>query len=142
MDTIVVGVDTSPAADAALSWALGEAAVRHGRVIALMACDFLNQPRTTDDPDFDPDFTRADARRVLQRVVDRVVEQVGDAAAAVDIELRVAFDLPVRALLEASRAADLVVVGSRGLGGFTGLMLGSVSQQVVTHAQCPVVVHR
>lgn len=142
MDTIVVGVDTSEAADAALAWALREAADRDGRVIALLAYDYLNQPHGSDNPDFDPDFTESDARRVLDQVVARVRGSVEDAAATVDVEPRVALDLPVRALLDASSEADLVVVGSRGRGGFKGLLLGSVSQQVVAHASCPVVVHR
>ncbi len=140
MNTTVVGVDTSEAADAALAWALRDAAARGGRVVALMAYDYLNQPHGLDEPGFTPDFSEPDARRVLDQVVARVRSQV-DEAAAVDIEPRGVLDLPVRALLDASREAD-VVVGSRGLGGFRGLLLGSVSQQVVTHASCPVVVHR
>jgi nucleotide-binding universal stress UspA family protein len=51
-------------------------------------------------------------------------------------------ELPAQALLHVADDADLVVVGARGLGGFTGLLLGSVSQQVATHASCPVVIVR
>jgi nucleotide-binding universal stress UspA family protein len=49
---------------------------------------------------------------------------------------------PAKALIERSKEADLVVVGSRGLGGFKGMLLGSVSQHLVAHAECPVVVVR
>ena len=54
--------------------------------------------------------------------------------------LQVVNDLPARALLEAGKGAWTLVLGSRGLGGFQGLLLGSVSQQVVHHAACPVLI--
>ena len=60
----------------------------------------------------------------------------------VDIEVRPVNDLPARALIEASTEASLLVVGSRGLGGFSGLLVGSVSNSTVHHAHCPVVVVR
>ena len=59
---------------------------------------------------------------------------------APDTVLRVVNDLPARALLEAGKGAWTLVLGSRGLGGFKGLLLGSVSQQVVHHASCPVLI--
>jgi nucleotide-binding universal stress UspA family protein len=62
--------------------------------------------------------------------------------ADVDIEIRPVNDLPARALVEASSDASLLVVGSRGLGGFRGLLLGSVSNNCVHHAHCPAVVVR
>jgi nucleotide-binding universal stress UspA family protein len=72
---------------------------------------------------------------------------VADVLSAVDttglaqgIESHVVAGAPARALLDMATDADLVVVGSRGLGGFAGLLLGSVSQQVAHHASCPVVI--
>ncbi|HEY6016712.1 MAG TPA: universal stress protein, partial [Gaiellaceae bacterium] len=61
-------------------------------------------------------------------------------AAGVQVVQEVVAGPPVRALLEAARDADLLVVGSRGRHGFPGLLLGSVSQQVANHAACPVVI--
>src|SRR5207244_12901392 len=72
-------------------------------------------------------------------LIDRVLTEVGGAE-GVDVERSVIEDSPARALREAAQDADLVVVGTRGLGGVSGLLLGSVSQQVVHHAPCPVVV--
>lgn len=140
MDTIVVGVDTSEGADGALAWALREAAAHGARVIVVMAYDYLNQPHVPEARGFDPDFSEADAGTLLDQILQRVGAAVGAPADAVEVDQRVILDLPVRALVETSQDADLLVVGSRGLGGFTGLLLGSVSQQCLHHAAGPVVV--
>ncbi|HMB18498.1 MAG TPA: universal stress protein [Gaiellaceae bacterium] len=66
---------------------------------------------------------------------------VGDDT-SVTVELAAVEASPANALIDAAREADLVVVGSRGLGGFRALVLGSVSHQVAQHAPCPVVIHR
>ena len=76
----------------------------------------------------------------MRRVVERVLEDAGDAAAGLDVETVVREGAPVGVLLEEAQDADLLVVGSRGLGGFRGLLLGSVSQQCAHHAPCPVVI--
>jgi len=68
------------------------------------------------------------------------VERAVGADPGVPIDLVTVCNLPARALLEQGAGADLLVVGARGLGGFRGLLLGSVSQQVVHHATCPVVI--
>ena len=75
-----------------------------------------------------------------QRVADEAAETVAEVAPSVECEAVVLNGQPAEALLGASEDADLVVVGSRGLGGFKRLMLGSVSDQVVHHAVCPVLV--
>lgn len=76
------------------------------------------------------------------RLVTAVVEDVVGDDSDVDVEAVAVEGPAASALVDAARDADLLVVGSRGLGGFTGLLLGSVSQQCVQHATCPVVIHR
>jgi nucleotide-binding universal stress UspA family protein len=85
--------------------------------------------------EFDPDYGEATARADIEKVVTAVLGEDGPA-----VSLRVENDLPTRALLSAAEGAWLLVVGSRGFGGFKGLLLGSVSQQVAHHAHCPVLI--
>jgi nucleotide-binding universal stress UspA family protein len=133
---IVVGVDGSAGADEALRWALAEAACRGRRLVALAAWSWLDQPGK-----FNPDYGESDVEKATRASVERAREQVADAK-GVDVEVRAVNDHPARALIDASASASLLVVGSRGLGGFKQLMLGSVSSQCVHHAHCPVVVVR
>ncbi|QGG96183.1 universal stress protein [Actinomarinicola tropica] len=131
MARIVVGIDGSAGGDEALRWALDEARRAGATLEVVLAWSHLEQPAG----EFRPDYGADDAHAALRAAVDRV----GDAA-GVDVLLTAVNDLPARALIEAARRADLLVVGSRGLGGFTGLLLGSVSQQVSSHSSVPVVV--
>ena len=79
-------------------------------------------------------------QRAAQHRLDRVVrEELGDEVAE-QVERVALAEAPAPALLREAEEADLLVVGSRGLGGFKGLLVGSVSQQVTTHAPCPVLV--
>lgn len=135
---IVAGVDGSEGSRAALEWAAKEAQIRQSPVWAVMAWSFLDQPRLGDHDGFDPQFDERDARDGLHRVVEEVV---GPEEAA-QIDQVVVADLPARALIEQAEEASMVVVGARGLGGFKGLVLGSVAQQVLHYASCPVVVIR
>jgi nucleotide-binding universal stress UspA family protein len=73
-------------------------------------------------------------------MIDRAIEKVAEDVAGLDIEPRVLEGNTPQVLLERGKEADVLVVGSRGFGGFRGLLLGSVSQQCVEHATCPVVV--
>jgi nucleotide-binding universal stress UspA family protein len=130
--TIVVGVDGSAGSRRALEWALQEGRIRSAGVRVLIAWTYLDQPTG----DFDARYGESDVRALL----DQVLDEVGSDRTDVELERVVVCDLPARALLDAARGADLLVVGSRGVGGFKGLLLGSVSQQVVQHAPCPVVV--
>lgn len=138
MDTIVVGVDGSEGATQALRWAIDEAALRDWAVRAVLAWGFLDQHHSGTPERFDPRYAADDAKVALASYLD---EALGiDQAAAV--ESLVVDDLPVRALVEASTDARLLVVGARGVGGFRGLLLGSVSQRVLNQAKCPVAVIR
>lgn len=135
MERIVVGVDGSEAAQAALTFAVEEARIRGARVDAVMAWHEPYVAPTMTTVAADPAVYHEGAQATL----DRAVEALGGGG-DVEIERRVLRGNPAGALLEAAEGAVLLVVGSRGRGGFTGLLLGSVSQQVVHHARCPVVV--
>lgn len=136
MEGIVVGVDESPNAAQALRWAVEEGAVRHEPVTAVMAWGYIAQHNAEPNQPFNPDYHEADARAVLTELVRRAVGTESG------VTQKLVCDLAPRALLEAAHGATLLVVGARGVGGFEGLLLGSVSRQVLHHATCPVAVVR
>ena len=139
MKTIVVGVDGSQHSVAALRWAVEEAGLRNARVLAVYAWR-LPHVSTTHEAlhvlKLEVDFERQ-AREFLESIIEEAVPHT-----KVEIEQVVPEESAASALIAAAERADLLVVGSRGHGGFTGLLLGSVSQQVAQHAPCPVVVVR
>jgi nucleotide-binding universal stress UspA family protein len=146
---IVVGIDGSQASKDALSWAVAEARLRGDRVVAIhawtqpfpasfaypTAAAFPGVPITPVDDDL-AEAMRRGSEELLAEAVSEV--QAGD----VTIERRLVEGPAASALIEAANGAELLVVGSRGHGGFTELLLGSVSQQVANHAPCPVVIVR
>jgi nucleotide-binding universal stress UspA family protein len=132
---IVVGVDGSDASVEALRWALEQAAPTGAVVVAIHAWHDVYGAAAPFAVAVNPQLYVDAAAAVL----DRAIEQATGGRAEL-VEARVVHDGPAAAILDAARDADLVVVGSRGRGGFAGLLLGSVSQQVVHHAACPVVV--
>lgn len=138
MGTIVVGVDGSDGSAHALRWAVREAGHRGWVVRAVLAWGFLDQHHAHLGDAFDPDYTSEDASEALRAYL---VEALG-ADEASRVERLVLSDLPARALVSASDGAQLLVVGARGLGGFRGLLLGSVSQRCLHQALCPVAVIR
>lgn len=140
MTTIVVGVDGSEGSKRALRWAIDEAGrVSEARVVAIATWTY---PLVAASPwmggyDVPMDLTEA----TTQALDEAVAEVAGDAGFPItSIETRVVNGPAAGTLIEAGTQADLLVVGSRGLGGFTGLLLGSVSHQVAAHAPCPVVI--
>jgi nucleotide-binding universal stress UspA family protein len=135
---IVVGVDTSPGSAAALRWAAAEGRLRSAPVEAVLVWSLLDQHPGPGAPRFDPHYDAATAEATLR---DFCAATLGEDSGT-NLSLRTVCDLPARGLLDAAAAAELLVVGARGVGGFRGLLLGSVSQQVVHHATCPVVVVR
>jgi nucleotide-binding universal stress UspA family protein len=127
---IVVGVDGSKHSSAALLWSLAQAQVRSGQVTALFAWQvpFLSFPGAFD-------------REELEKIAkDFLVETVSEIVPTPAVPLRtvVAEGDPTESLVEASRQADLLVLGIRGRSPFTGLLLGSVSQGAAATAHCPV----
>jgi nucleotide-binding universal stress UspA family protein len=137
MKRVVVGVDESMGAAEALRWAVREAELRGGEVDATMAWGFLDQHhRVVDDIAFDE---RYDERAALA-ALDGYVVAVTGAGPSVPVQRRVVRGQAASVLLAAAERADLLVVGARGLGGFRGLLLGSVSLQCLHHAPCPIAV--
>ncbi|MEU8926454.1 universal stress protein [Kitasatospora sp. NPDC048545] len=137
---IVVGVDGSPASEQALHWAVDYAKAVGGTVDAIAAWEYpafygwAGQGVPTVET-FHPEEL---AGKTLSDTVAKVVgEDPG-----VRISETVMPGNAAKALLEAAGGAALIVVGSRGLGGFSGVLLGSVSRHLTEHAPCPVVVVR
>ena len=139
MATVVVGVDGSNGAQDALRFAVEEARLRGAVVRAVMAWnpDTLAYSGGAWGPMVDPTALEESTRAALDAAVDEV-EADGSAV----IERVVATGQPARVLVEQARGADMLVVGSRGHGGFAGLLLGSVSHQCAQHAPCPVTIVR
>jgi nucleotide-binding universal stress UspA family protein len=136
--TVVVGVDGSEGSRRALRWAAHEAAARGD---ALHLVHVWQQPQAyaplgLGTYPLDPEPIEQAARSLL----DGLLTEARDLQPGLPVTGDVVEGAPAEALLDAARTAELLVVGSRGLGGFRSLLLGSVSQQVVQHARCPVVI--
>ena len=138
---IVVGYDGSPASDVALDWAAQAAQDRHLPLRILVAWTMppvnLSGLGVADESGLMEEL-RVEAKNTAKAAAERV------RAISADIELHgdIAVSPPAAVLVEQSHDAEMVVVGSHGRGGFTGLLLGSVSRQVAAHASSPVVVVR
>jgi nucleotide-binding universal stress UspA family protein len=140
MPGIVVGMDGSEHSRRALEWAVREAGLR-GVALTVLAVHEVASNHWTGHPELYPaDQPAAEAvRRAAEDAVQKAVSQVG-APGPASVTVRAVSGLAAQELVAASADADMVVVGSRGGGGFAQLMLGSVSHQVVSHATSPVVV--
>lgn len=140
MAGIVVGVDGSDYAHRALTWAMKEAAIRQAP-LTVLAVHAVAASAWTGNPIILPgDQDDVDTiRNTVEEMVAKSAAEIGQPQPP-SVTVRALDGFPAHELIEASRNADLVVLGSRGAGGFTTLMIGSVSNQVVHHAHCPVVV--
>ncbi|HSJ43103.1 MAG TPA: universal stress protein [Euzebyales bacterium] len=133
---IVVAIDGSPHATRALAWAVEEAELRSAALTVLHAFG-VGRLAGALDGGTAAERREAEAIELVRHALDPWTTSGVDA----DIAVAPALGRQVAgALLHHARDADLLVLGSRGLGGFPGLLLGSVSQQVVTHASVPVAV--
>ena len=142
MPGIIVGVDGSDHSRLALGWAMREAAQHHLPLTVMTVRPAPVRPATRifwavpDLPEdsHNPDLTRKAVQQFVDQVATETVETVPE------VTVTVATGDVAEELVRASRDADLLVVGSRGSGGFAKLLMGSVSSQVTHHAACPVVV--
>jgi nucleotide-binding universal stress UspA family protein len=138
---IVVGVDGSESSRDALRWAVTQAGLTGAAVEAVLAWHF---PYLAAGYGWAPlaVMQASELAADAEKLVTDVVSSVAGPAAAVPVTARAVQGSPPRVLLDAARGAQLLVLGSRGLGGFTEALLGSVSQHCVHHAPCPVVIIR
>jgi len=134
---IVVGVDGSASSNKALEWALEYAAALDLTVTAVQAWQ-IPLAYGTGAMVLPGQELAEEARRGLEKTVD----EIAAAWPQVYVERRVEEGHPAKVLLEVAEEARMLVVGSRGHGGFVGAVIGSVSQYCVTHAHCPVLVVR
>lgn len=135
---VVVGIDGSPGSRGALRWAAEEAQLRQAELVVVHAWDM---PYTGVYPYVGDAYDVV----VFQRAADETIDQaLTDAGVPDDVQVTrsLVSGPPAKAIVDAAADADLVVVGARGLGGFAGMLLGSVSHHVANHATCPVVVTR
>jgi nucleotide-binding universal stress UspA family protein len=134
----VVGVDGSPSAQAALRWAARQAKLTGGRLHAVTAWEMPSYYGWAPMLPYEEDLA-ATAGKVLTAAVHSVL---GDDRTDSDLVESVVPGHPAQVLFDMSAHGGLLVIGSRGHGAFTGTLIGSVSQQCVQHARCPVVVVR
>ncbi|MBO0728803.1 MAG: universal stress protein [Acidimicrobiaceae bacterium] len=133
---VVVGVDGSDPSSEALAWAAEEARLRRATLKVVHAWQIPSVAYVGPAPIVDQSQWVQQAQATLDEQVGKVL---GDAP-GIDLVTELWEGPSAQAIIDAAADADVLVVGSRGRGGFAGLLLGSVSNQVVHHARCPVVV--
>ena len=139
MSGILVGVDGSGHSQRALEWAMHEAAIRHVPLTVLTVNEavrgyYSGMATYPDDP-----ARTEDARVAAQAVTDKVLAGL-DGPRPESVMVKAVHGLPAEELINAGKDADMIVLGSRGAGGFTLLMMGSVACQVAQQALCPVLI--
>jgi nucleotide-binding universal stress UspA family protein len=140
MPGIIVGIDGSDRSRQALEWAINEATVRHAPLTVLTVSEVL-AGGYWGGPVFPGDLDRTkQAQEAAQVETDMVLEKVGEGRKPTSVTVRAVTGVPAEELMHACAGADMLVVGSRGAGGFKRLLLGSVSSHVTHHAHCPVVI--
>ena len=138
---VVVGVDGSTESVAALKWAAHYAEATGATVQALLAWHY---PTAAGVPPvgITPDVVRSESEHQMAEALGDAVSQAAASYPGARIESKTVYGHPSEMLIDASKEASLLVVGSRGHGAFTGMLVGSVSIHCVTGAHCPVVVVR
>jgi nucleotide-binding universal stress UspA family protein len=140
MAGVTVGIDGSKHSHEALDWAIKEAALRNAPLTVLAVNEVVASAWTGQPLAYPGDEERlAAARKAAEEAVAEATAKLGDAKAP-SVTVTAVNGFAARELIKASAGTDLLVVGSRGGGGFESLRLGSVSGQVTHHAKCPVVI--
>jgi nucleotide-binding universal stress UspA family protein len=138
---VVVGDDGSPGAALAVEYAVGEAQRRHTTLHVVHAWTIVTAATPASErPGYVPPLQDFEAATLVEER--GRVEQLVGTDPGVPVQVHVVHGAPARVLIDASATADVVVVGTRGLGGFASLVLGSVADQCIRHCAGPVVVVR
>jgi nucleotide-binding universal stress UspA family protein len=139
MPGIIVGIDGSAHSRHALEWAVNEAALRRSPLTVVTVHQAVAGYYTSPVPYPGDQGLTDQARETAQKETDDVLGKFGEGSRPPSVTVQAMSGLPAEELLKASADADMIVVGSRGAGGFARLLLGSVSTQLTHHARCPVV---
>jgi nucleotide-binding universal stress UspA family protein len=140
MAEVVVGVDGSEGSGHALEWAAQEARLRSAALKIVLAWQLPATLYTAAGwGGFDQEVV-ADLGKLAEHRLDEVCTAAAPSLDGLTVERTVVEGAAAEVLIEAAAGADLLVVGTRGHGGFTGLLLGSVSQQCAHHSPCPIVI--
>ena len=145
MGPVVVGVDGSDESKEALKWAAQQARLSGAklRVVHAWSVPALAMPSMSLEPASFPSTDDIDAfKESAQRALDEETAAIVPEGSGIEVEKVLVQEFPAQALVQESANAELLVVGSRGHGGFKGMLLGSGSQHCVHHAKCPVVIVR
>lgn len=133
---IVVGIDGSPSSVSALQWAVRQAELTHGSLEIVATWDWPASFGWSSIPEgYDPASD-------LKKMIDPLIAGLRASHPQVTMESKIVEGHPAPVLIEESKGADLLVVGSRGHGEFVGMLVGSTSEHCVANASCPVVVIR
>jgi nucleotide-binding universal stress UspA family protein len=139
MPGIIVGVDGSGYSQRALEWAVKEAAVHQAPLTVVTVhqavAGFFGSP--VDYPGDEAQMERA--RQAVQAETEKVLAEAGEARPT-SVTVKVVNGFPAEELVKAGEGADMIVLGSRGAGGFSRLLMGSVTFQVAQHSHCPVLI--
>jgi nucleotide-binding universal stress UspA family protein len=139
MPGIIVGLDGSGHSQRALEWAMGEAAIRQVPLTVLTVHQAVVGFYGSATIDSDDPTRTEEARQAAQAETDKVLAGL-EGSRPESVTVTAVHGFPVEELISAGRDADMIVLGSRGAGGFTRLMMGSVAGQVAQHAPCPVLI--
>ncbi len=138
---VVVGVDGSAESIRALKWAASYARATGAKITAVLSCHD-SAPVGAAPVGVAAATVSDEIRATMQNALEQALVDALGTAATDNVQAKVAYGHPAPVLVEESQHADLLVVGHRGHGAFSGMMLGSVSIHCVTNAACPVVVVR
>jgi len=139
MSGIIVGVDGSGHSQRALEWAMREAAIRQVPLTVLTVNEAVRGYYSSMAVYADEPVRTEDARKLAQAETDEVLDRL-DGPRPAPVTVKAIHGFVVEEIINAGKDADMIVVGSRGAGGFTRLMMGSVADQVAQHAHCPVII--